>query len=424
MYYRYIYHYSCLFRKLRLFELRVLIVSEHFFPIVGGSTTYVHNLCKNLSTLGCEVYLVTIPDDRNPVMEWYKEDGFYIYRLKIPKIFRTERYFPLFLFLNLNKISCYVNPDIIHFAYGLFAPIVTRFKKIDKPIIWTIHNLPPDEHHLDKLYTIKILHEYLEKLYFNITNLYGGLVLKTLKYNILICNSEKTAKLVIGKGIAPHKITTIPVGVDIDIFNPVENYYKIKEELGLDYYKKIITTVAGIIEHKGQDYLIQSIPCVLKTYPDTLFLVIGPIRSEIFYGKLDELIENLCVKKNIKFISGLETTELHKYYAISDVYVQPSLEEGFCISILEAMACGKPVIGTKTGAIPMFIQESGGGILIDSKSPQQICTAITTMLLNPHKAIEMGRQARSYAVEKYSWIKIAEHTLNLYNIVKVNEQKN
>lgn len=409
---------------MRLLELRVLIISEHYFPIVGGSPTYVHNLCKNLSNLGCEVYLVTIPDDRNPVMEWCKEDGFYIYRLKIPRILRKERYFPIFINRELDYLVKSIKPDVIHIGHGFFIPLITRFTNIrNYPVVWTVHNVPPKEHKFDFLTQIPILNNILKQIYFKIGDIYSRAIFRIAKYDKIISSSQKTADLLLSKGVARENIKIIPVGIDTDIYNPDLDVSEIKKKLKFQDYKNIILTVAGIIPHKGQEFLIRAIPDVLQRYPDTLFLIVGPIRSETYYNELIELIKDLNIEGNVRIFPEVTDAELYNYYQIADIYVQPSLEEGFCISILEAMSFGKPVIGTKTGAIPEFIQKSGAGILIDSESPEQICKAITTILLNPHKTRKMGTQARNYVVENYSWREVAEHTLDLYNnILKLNRK--
>lgn len=407
--------------------MRLLIVSEHYFPIVGGSTTYVHNLCKNLSLLGCEVYLVTIPDDLNPVMEWCKENGFYIYRLKIPQIFRKERYFPLFLYSKIDYLVKAVKPDVIHIGYGFFIPMISRFNRTmqKSPIVWTVHNVPPKEHKFDFLIQIPVFNRVLKQIYFTIGDIYSQLIFKIAKYDEIICVSQKTADLAMTKGVSEKKIRIIPNGIDTDLYDPDLDIIEIKKQLGFQDYGSIILTVAGIVPHKGQKYLINAIPNILKRHPDTLFLMVGPIRSETYNDELVKLVRDLDIENNVRIISGLTSNELLNYYKVSNMYIQPSLEEGFCISILEAMSFGKPVIGTKTGAIPEFIQESGAGILIDSESPEQIYEAITAILLNPHKTIEMGEKARKYVVENYSWREVAGHTLDLYNnILKLNTKLN
>lgn len=396
--------------------MRVLVISEHYFPIRGGSTTYVYNLCKSLSEIGCEIFLVTIPDDKNPTSEWCAEGNFHVYRLKIPKLLRKERYFPVFLRKRLKSIIKDINPDVIHFAYGFFTPLTTRtyLHKINILVIWTIQNVPPLEHKIDLFTRVKPLHKLLENIYFLLGEIYGRFALKVSNYDRLICVSEKTARLAMERGVPSNNIKVIHDGVDTDIFVQKKDTSIIKEKIGVQVHGPIILTVAGIIPHKGLNFLLEAVPNVLEKYPHALFLIVGPIRSEDYFQKLSRLATDLDIVNNVKIIPGVPPSEINEYYAIADLYVQPSLEEGFCMSILEAMACGKPVVGTKTGAIPKFINESDGGILIEPASSKQIYEAVVKLLADPEEMENMGLISRDYVVKNYSWNKIARDTLELY----------
>jgi glycosyltransferase involved in cell wall biosynthesis len=395
--------------------MKVLVISEHYFPVVGGTTTYVQNLCKSLSKIDCEVFLVTIPDDENPTLEWYDDGNFHVYRLKIPKLLRKERYFPIFLRKKLKGIIKDVDPDVVHFAHGFFAPLVTRtyLHKISNPVIWTVHNVPPKEHKLDILTQVRPLHKLIETVYFLIAGIYGRLALKASNYEYLICVSEKTTGLVIDAGVSPKKIKIIDEGVDTDVFKPKGDILLIKNKIGVQKHGPVFLTVGGIIPHKGQDHLIKAVPGILKKFPDSLFLLVGQVRSEEYLQELQKLVLELNVSDSVKIITDVESG-IDEYYKASDIYVQPSLEEGFCLSILEAMACGKPVIGTKTGAIPKFISESKGGILIEPASSDQIYDAIVKIMDDGEEIQKMGLKSRDYVVENYSWDKTARDTLELY----------
>jgi glycosyltransferase involved in cell wall biosynthesis len=389
--------------------MRVLVISEHYSPIVGGSTTYVHNLCRSLSEIGCEVYLVTIPSEENPVSTWYRNEDFYIYRLRIPGFLRKERYFPIFLGLKMNAILREVKPDVMHFAHGFFSPAITRLIK-KRPVVWTIHNVPPREHVFTRFRRFPRVNQVLGKIYFFIAEMYGKFALRAFYYDVLVCNSVKTAKLAAKAGVPEKRIVTIPMGVDTEIFR-LKAPLGIKEKYGLEKFERIVLTVGNIVERKGLYYLIKAMPQVLQGHPNTLLLIVGSIKTRDFYNKLLGLIEEEGLRENIKFLCDVE--EVAPFYSVADLYVQASLEEGFCISILEAMACGKPVIGTKTGEIPRFIRESGGGLLIEPASAQEISQTMIRLLDDEEKRREMGRKARRYAL-KYEWKKIAEATLGLY----------
>lgn len=394
--------------------MRVLAISEHYFPIIGGSTNYVFNLCKSLSEIGCEVFLVTIPDDKNPVNEWYTEGAFHVYRLNIPRFLRKERYFPFIIAPKINKIIDEVRPDVIHFVHGFFAPLITRLNQDikTKPIIWTIQNVPSYEDKLDYFRKIKPLHSLLEPIYLTVADAYGYLALKISRYDLLICVSRKTADAVHARNVPWEKIEIIPNGVDIEFFT--SRIQIDPKKLGITGRRPLILTVAGLTPTKGLHFLVDSAKRVVDRYPTALFLIIGPVRSEEYYLGLKRKINSLDLEDNIKIITGVAQDVINKYFSICDVYVQPSLEEGFCMTVLEAMSAGKAVIGTITGAIPQLIKGSGGGILIEPGSSQQLSDTILELLADEEGREEMGSKGHKYVLKNFSWERIAEETLKLY----------
>lgn len=388
--------------------LKVLLISEHYFPIKGGSATYVYNLCKSLSQVGCEVFLVTIPDDKTQTLKWEKTDNFYVYRLKIPKLLRKERFFQIFLAMKIKGIIKEVNPKVLHFAHGFFAPAILKLVSVRQPVFWTVQNIPPHEHKFDLLKGIKPINSLLKGVYFYLGRAYARFALKNLPYDSLICVSEKTARVAVETGAPDEKVEVINNGVDVAIFSPSRENQKFPD------YNPIILTVAGITYNKGLRYLMEAAPRIIESYPKALFLIIGPIRSMEYYDELLRLMSQLGIKENVKIIPGVEPEKINSYYSLADVYVQPSLEEGFCMSVLEAMSCEKPVVGTKTGAIPQLINESGGGVLVEPASPEQLSNALLKLLADPVERKNMGIKARKYVIKNYSWEKIASETLALY----------
>ena len=397
--------------------LKILIISEHFFPKNGGSVTYVHNICHNLAKLGQDVYLITKPNEERSSKQWYRKDGYNVYHLDIPNYFDKERYFPFFLLREISSIMRDIDPEIIHFAYGHFAPLITLINRpiIKRHIFWTIHNVPPNEHKL-KMFNSIYLNNIVKKIYFGIVGLYSDITLKIIHYNKIICVSDKTAQILLDKGISKSKISVLGNGVDTNTFYPLNNVEieDFKKRLGFENFDIIFSVVARFEPHKGHEYLIKAIPSIIKQYPNALFLLIGPKRSDYYLQYLNNLIDELGVSGNVKMIHDVDFDELIYFYNLTDIYIQPSLEEGFCISVLEAMACGKPVIGTKTGAIPSFIKDSGCGILIDSVSSEQISKGILKMLADDNFINNKQNSPRKYVAENHSWGQIAKLTLDVF----------
>lgn len=403
---------------------RVLIISEHFPPpTVGGTATYVYNLCRHLVEIGWQVYLITQPSNTDAKAKWYSQDGINIYRLDIPDILMKEilfpRSFPIYLLKQIHHIIIQLRPDIIHFASGWYPLMVTRlcpgFAHI--PIVWTIHNLPPHEHHLNIARNDRI-NKPFELVYFKAIRSFAKLSLRFYSYSRIIAASEATADKIAKEGVSPNKICIIPNGVDIPYLSNTE-----KQETKLPNARHVVLTVAGIIEHKGQLNIIKSAPEVIAKFPKVLFLLVGPIRSKYYFSLLEEAIRELRLEQNVKVTGAVSQKDLLSYYQLCDLYLQPSLEEGFCITMLEAMACGKPVIGTPVGEIPKLITESKAGILISDSSPVEISRAVIKLLASEEVRKEFGERAREYVTDSYSWEAVARQTASLYHEMIIEKTK-
>ena len=101
-------------------------------------------------------------------------------------------------------------------------------------------------------------------------------------------------------------------------------------------------------------------------------------------------------------------------YSAADVLAFPSLYEGFGLPILEAMACGTPVVATDAGSLPEVIGTAGGGILVRAHSADALARGISELLAQPAARAELGAQGRKGVVAAYSWPSVARRTADVY----------
>jgi spore coat protein SA len=162
---------------------------------------------------------------------------------------------------------------------------------------------------------------------------------------------------------------------------------------------------------KGVEHLIAAIPEVIKKHGNCLFLFVGG-------GALRKWAENLARKlnkSNILFEGFVPYDRINRYYQLCDVVVVPSVwPEPFGRSIIEAMACGKPVIATKIGGIPELVKDGKTGLLVEPASSEEIANAITTLLDDEKKRERMGKRGRRIVEEKYNNEAIARKVLMVY----------
>lgn len=391
-------------------DLTVLFLTEHFPKKRGGSATYSDSLTQELAKRGVKVHIITYDWGGNHAGEGPTRSIAY---LTPPNFLRRERFFPIFALYKTLSMLKNKKIDIIHVGYGFFAIYlgVLMGYIFKKPVIFTIQNVPPKEMLVERFSRHPKLHKGFKRFYLWLTGTFGKAALR-LPYSALICVSKRTSLLAQRAGAPERKISVIQNGVDVEKFRPRPKQKNI-QGLNLEG-STVLLNVAGFIEHKGQRYLIEAMPDLMKRFSSIKLLLVGPTRGKKYKQSIIDLIKSLKLEESVYILESVPHDEIANIFNACDIYVQPSLEEGFCISVIEAMACGKPVVGTKTGAILEFINESGGGVLIEPASFKQIREAVLDLLSISGKMRDLGEKAREYVEENYSWKSVAEKTLEVY----------
>lgn len=206
----------------------------------------------------------------------------------------------------------------------------------------------------------------------------------------------------------------IPNGVDSTRFQKT----KLAKTRLYKFGNPMILYVGYLLRHKGVHILVNSWVHILKEFPEAKLVLLGR-GSPDFTNRLEKLARNFGVETSIRIIGPVNDDELPYYYNACDVFVTASYWEGFCLPILEAMACGKPVVARNAYATADLVSNSKGGELFQSDDPREICSAIHKVISNYQ---EYSRNALRY-VKDFSWDKNVKETSRLYQLV-LNEWEN
>jgi len=224
----------------------------------------------------------------------------------------------------------------------------------------------------------------------------------------------------IGK-VKADNIVVVPNGVDTDFFCPdIEAKETVRKRFGLEG-RLTVLFVGRLAKIKGVEHLVKAADVITNRfgYKDTLFVLVG---SQTYAGvdepvNMEEMLNYIRhhqLDKNVILTGPLPLEEVRALYVASDVFVLPSLAEGDPLVTLEAMASGKPVIGTKVGGIPNQIRDGWNGFLIDPGNEQQLAEKIAYLIDNRDDRRRMGENSRRYAEEEFNWGKVAERLLAVY----------
>ncbi|MCK5181808.1 MAG: glycosyltransferase family 4 protein, partial [Dehalococcoidia bacterium] len=213
-------------------------------------------------------------------------------------------------------------------------------------------------------------------------------------------------------GAAVENITVIPNGVDLAVFNSTNKLlYRdpLRQKYGISRNVPILMFAGGDWERKGLRYIIEALSLIPR--PDVKLLIVGS-GDEKFYGQLAELKQ---VNERVIFIS--HRSNLWEYYASCDVFVQPTIYEAFGLTIIEAMASGLPIITSRSAGAADFITDGIDGLLLNDPTDINDLAAKIKLLLSNAKLRRAMGQCAQRTVEKLSWDRVAQKTLEVYNSV-------
>lgn len=214
-------------------------------------------------------------------------------------------------------------------------------------------------------------------------------------------------------GADVEKLALVPNGVNIDKFNPnidgqvVRKRYEIEDKL-------VVLFVGTLDPVKGAKYLVESMPIVLSHVPNAIFLIVGegPERE-----LLDDLVKKLGVSKSVIFTGRIQHSETPFFFAACDVFVLSSLSEGFSNAVLEAMASGKPIVGTSVHGTLDQISDGTNGYLVEPKNSCELANRIIQLLSDSEKREVMGKEGRRIVEREFDMTLRTPRTIEVYRSV-------
>ena len=217
-------------------------------------------------------------------------------------------------------------------------------------------------------------------------------------------------------GVDENKIEIIPNGIDLSEYQKLPPKGSFKKKYGIEDNKKIVLYLARIHKIKGPDILVKAFALLKKNIDlkNVVLVLTGP--DDGFLSTVESLVARLELNENILLTGPLYGTDKLAAYVDADIYVLPSRYEIFGISLLEAYACGVPVIAPRTGGPSELVVDGVTGIQFKPCDVKQLGYAIAT-LLNNNRTKEMGIRAKRYVEENFPVEKVVNMLEGLYNTV-------
>jgi len=201
-----------------------------------------------------------------------------------------------------------------------------------------------------------------------------------------------------------------PMGVDTDLFSPEKKSDELRKRLFIN--GAFLLFVGGLIERKGIRHLIQAMPLVIKKFLDTKLVVVGEGNLK---QEMKELAQTLKVSEHVIIVGALPHDELPAYFATADLFILPSLSEGFGLVVAEAISSGILTIASNLKPINDIIIENKTGFYLDSNDPIGISSKILEVLKSKDHFNTIRSEGREHIKKNFDWGVVSNNYKSVLN---------
>ena len=407
--------------------LRIALLAYRGKPHVGGQGVYTRHLAKALVDLGHHVEVLggqpyPVLDERVPLVELPSLD---IYNdhfpMRMPGIWELKHWTD---FVEVTAFSAGTFPEPLAFSMRAWDHLRRRKDDFDIvqdnqclgyglllierqlgiPVLGTIHHPIT----VDRRLEMAAAEGWYKKL--TLRRWYSFVDMQTRvarRLERIITVSENSFKdIVTDHKVDPAKMAVVPVGVDVELFTPLDQVQPVPGRL--------VTTASADVAMKGLKFLLEAVAKLRTEREDVHLVVIGRRKPG---GASDAAIKRLGLEDHVEFVTGVPEQRIIELYSEAELAVVPSLYEGFSLPAIEAMACGVPLVATTGGAIPEVVGTDGDtALLVEPGDSDALAAKIRWALDEPDLRRSVGARGRQRVIDHWSWRHTAEKTVEQYRI--------
>jgi phosphatidylinositol alpha-1,6-mannosyltransferase len=245
----------------------------------------------------------------------------------------------------------------------------------------------------------------------------GWMVRQVLKgASFTIANSQNSAQLLSQRWNVPEqRICVMTPGVDTARFVPAEPCRQQRAMLGWSE-RKVVLTVGRLQRRKGQDMMIRALPAIRRAVPNVLYVIVGDGEDR---RRLEQLAVQEGVPEYVQFRGEPDDDELIRCYQQCDLFALPNRQvgqdiEGFGMVLVEAQACGTPVVAGASGGTAETMQIPATGRIVNCEQPHELAEIVIQLLADDSQRAAMSASARSWAVQRFDWEALSKQAVEIF----------
>ena len=387
-------------------QIKLCTASPLYHPNMGGSGRLAVTFTEEYFSKGGSVFVFCRKILGLPLYAFNPDIKIYSLRSIYPSIYDLEKMSLKNVLISVSFSACLIIAlikkrkefDIIHF-FGAGLPLIfsTLFLKImKKKIVATVlaANLGNEA-------------GSLRSRYFPV-GMFMNSILKRVDF--FIAMTEEIENALLNDGCQKDRIKRIPNWVDTNRFCPVDPAIKsfLRKKLGLDD-SLLVLFIGRLVYRKGADLLIKAWKEVISDNPSCVLVLAG---AGIEQNNLESLLRDMGMEKNVLFLGHINNAD--EYLKAVDIFVFPSRQEGMPTILLDAMACGLPVIASKIGGVVDVLEDGKEGILFEHEDVSGLSAALDRLIRNKKTRDRLGAEARKKIVETFSIDRVTDEYIKLY----------
>jgi len=365
------------------------MLASSYEPLTGGAETYARLLCEGLAAGGHDVVIATdgawLPDLPERTVEPAGE----VLRLRAfagrvdarDKVKWRQMQYSV-----LDELGALLDGgpafDVVH-ANSHETLVLGAMIAMDQgaALVASLHEQNPD---LERFGTGRCLLSY-----------------RVLPVDLHFAASEFYAGRARRFGVPEQRLRVVYHGVPALPADPARTA-AIRVDVGAGEHDRLVVCAGRVYTRKAQHDLARALPAVLAEAPDTRVLLAGRVSDFEYERRMWAILDEAGVASRVRLRQDLGADDMPHVYAAADLVVQPSLEEGLGLAAIEAMAAGKPIVGTRVVGLSEVLTDGWDGLLVPAADPPALAAAMVRLLTDPAEAARLAERAAQTARTRFS----------------------